>query len=139
MTTLTQSSSAPAPLAAVWIGRAMTGLVGLFLIFDGTIKVLDLAVVRETMVQLGYPPSLDRGLGVMILALTALYLFPRTAILGAVLLTGLYGGAIATHLRVGSPIASHLLFGVYLGLLTWGGLYLRDPRLRALFPLRRDV
>lgn len=137
MTALTHS--APAPVAPLWIGRAMTGFVGLFLIFDGTIKVLDLAIVRETMVQLGYPPSLDRGLGAMILALTALYLFPRTAVLGAVLLTGLFGGAMATHLRVGSPIASHLLFGVYLGLMAWGGLYLRDARLRALFPLRRDV
>ena len=134
MTTLTHS----APATALWTGRAMTGLVGLFLTFDGTIKVLDLPIVRETMVQLGYSPSLDRGLGVMILTLTALYLFPRTAVLGAVLLTGLYGGAIATQLRVGAPIASHLLFGVYLGLLTWGGLYLRDGRLRGVFPVRRD-
>ena len=136
MTTLTQST--PAPAAAVWAGRAMTGLIALFLTFDGVIKVLDLPVVRETMVQLGYPPSLDRGLGAMTLVLVALYLHPRTAVLGAVLITGLYGGAIATHLRVASPVFSHLLFGVYLGLLTWGGLYLRDARLRAVFPLRRN-
>lgn len=138
MTVVTVAEPDASPRLATWAGRAMSGLVGLFLAFDGAIKLLDLPVVRETMVQLGYPASLDRGLGVLILALTGLYLFPPTAVLGAVLLTGLFGGAVATHLRVGSPLFSHLLFGVYLGLMTWGGLWLRDPALRAILPLRRS-
>ena len=76
-------------------------------------------------------------LGLIVLGCAVLYAWPRTAILGAVLTTGLLGGAIATHMRIGSPLFSHTLFGVYLGLLTWGGVYLRDARLGAIFPLRR--
>jgi hypothetical protein len=97
-----------------------------------------LSVVTETMTALGYPPGLERGLGVLTLVCVLLYAVPRTRVLGAILLTGLFGGAMATHLRVGSPLFSHLLFGVYLGLLVWGGLYLRDARLRALIPFRCD-
>lgn len=91
------------------------------------------------MDQLGYPAnvSLARGLGILTLVCTVLYAIPRTSVLGAILLTGLLGGAIATHLRVGSPLFTHLLFGVYLGLMVWGALYLRDDRLRALIPWRR--
>lgn len=127
--------------AALWIGRAMSGLVVAFLIFDGGIKLAPLSVVTETMQQLGYSgsPELARGLGVMTLAIALLYALPRTSILGAILLTGLLGGAMATHLRVGSPLFSHLFFGLYLGLIAWGGLYLRDGRLRRLFPLRQDT
>jgi hypothetical protein len=77
-----------------------------------------------------------RTLGVLTLLCTALYAWPRTAVLGAILLTGYMGGAMATHLRVGSPLFSHLLFGFYLGLMIWGGLWLREPRLRALIPFR---
>ncbi|OUL99051.1 DoxX family protein [Variovorax sp. JS1663] len=123
--------------AARWTGRVLSTLVVLFLLFDGLIKVVELDVVRETMVQLGYPPNLGFGLGVLTLAIALLYALPRTALLGAVLLTGLLGGAIATHLRVGSPLFSHLLFGVYVGLMAWGGLWLRDDKLRALLPIRR--
>lgn len=128
------------PPAALWIGRAMSGLVVAFLIFDGGIKFAPLSVVTETMQQLGYSgsPELARGLGVMTLAIALLYALPRTSILGAILLTGLLGGAMATHLRAGSPLFSHLFFGLYLGLIAWGGLYLRDVRLRRLFPLRQD-
>lgn len=128
------------PPAALWIGRAMSGLVVAFLIFDGGIKLAPLSVVTETMQQLGYSgsPELARGLGLMTLAIALLYALPRTSILGAILLTGLLGGAMATHLRVGSPLFSHLFFGLYLGLIAWGGLYLRDVRLRRLFPLRQD-
>lgn len=128
------------PPAALWIGRAMSGLVVAFLIFDGGIKLAPLSVVTETMQQLGYSgsPELARGLGVMTLAIALLYALPRTSILGAILLTGLLGGAMATHLRVGSPLFSHLFFGLYLGLIAWGGLYLRDVRLRRLLPLRQD-
>ena len=128
------------PPVALWIGRAMSGLVVAFLIFDGGIKLAPLSVVTETMQQLGYSgsPELARGLGVMTLAIALLYALPRTSILGAILLTGLLGGAMATHLRAGSPLFSHLFFGLYLGLIAWGGLYLRDVRLRRLFPLRQD-
>lgn len=127
----------PASLT-LWIGRLLSALVVLFFLFDGTIKVLELDIVKETMTQLGYPPELGFGLGVLTLVCAALYAIPQTSVLGAILLTGLLGGAIATHLRVGSPIFSHLLFGVYLGIMMWGGLFLRDERLRGLLPLRHE-
>ena len=137
----THSEAAPISNAAMWTGRILSGLVVLFLLFDGAIKLIPISAVTETMEQLGYPASADvaRGLGVLTLLCTVLYAVPRTSVLGAILLTGYLGGAMATHLRVGSPIFSHLLFGFYLGLMVWGGLYLRDPRLRALIPLRRDA
>lgn len=122
--------------ASVWIGRAMRGLIVAFLLFDGGIKVIGLPIVDETMAQLGYPPGLGLVLGVMTLLIAVLFAVPRTAVLGAILLTGLLGGAMATHLRVGSPLFSHLLFGLYLGLIAWGGLWLTDARLRALLPIR---
>ncbi|MDB5599129.1 MAG: hypothetical protein JWN71_1173 [Xanthobacteraceae bacterium] len=137
MTTLDQT--APVSRAALWAGHIISGILILFLIFDGAIKLLPLDIVTQTMAQLGYPPTADlaRTLGILTLICTALYAIPRTSILGAILLTGYLGGAIATHLRVESPLFSHLLFGVYLGLMAWGGLWLRDPKLRALIPLRR--
>jgi len=124
---------------AIWSGRTLSGLVILFLVADGAMKLVPIPIVPETMGQLGYPTSVElaRGLGIVTLLCTALYAFPRTAVLGAILLTGYMGGAMATHLRVGSPLFSHMLFGFYLGLMIWGGLYLRDERLRALIPLRR--
>jgi hypothetical protein len=124
--------------SGLWTGRVMSAVVILFLIFDATIKLIPIQPVIDSMVQLGYPdtPSLAKLLGVITLGCAVLYAWPRTAVLGAILMTGLLGGAIATHLRVGSPIFSHLLFGLYLGLLAWGGLYLRDPRLRTLMPFR---
>ncbi|MPZ37374.1 MAG: DoxX family protein [Rhizobiales bacterium] len=130
----------PISKTALRTGWIMSGLVIAFLLFDGIIKLIPLGIVTETMDQLGYgaSPTLARGLGILTLVCVALYAFPRTAVLGAILLTGLFGGAMTTHLRVGSPIFSHFLFGLYLGLLMWGGLYLRDDRLRALIPWRRD-
>jgi hypothetical protein len=120
------------------IGRIMSGLVIVFLVFDAAIKLVPIAPVSETLTVLGWPASdvMARGLGVLTLVCTLLYATPRTAVLGAILLTGYLGGAMATHLRVGSPVFTHLLFGLYLGLLLWGGLYLRDPRLRTLIPIR---
>jgi len=128
---------APAAGAAVWTGRVLSGLVVLFLLFDGGIKVVGMDVVRQTLAELGYPENIGFGLGVMTLVIAVLYAIPRTSLLGAILLTGLLGGAMATHLRVGSPIFSHLLFGVYVGLMAWGGLFLRDSRLRSMLPVRR--
>jgi hypothetical protein len=134
-TTLT--SAAPATGAVRWTGRVLSALVVLFLLFDGLIKVARLPVVEETMAQLGYPAGLGFGLGVLTLAIALLYALPRTALLGAILLTGLLGGAMATHLRAVCPLFSHLLFGLYIGLMAWGGLYLRDEKLRAWLPIRR--
>ena len=124
---------------SVRLGHGLSGLVILFMAFDGIIKLVPLDVVVETTAQLGYPASQSfaRGLGVLGLACTALYAYPRTSVLGAILLTGYLGGTVATHLRVGSPVVSHMLFGVYLGVLLWGGLFLRDDRLRSLIPYRR--
>ena len=117
---------------ALWAGRLLSSLAILFLIFDGMIKLPPLEIVTATMKELGHPTSdsFARFLGIVTLASTALYAWPRTALLGAVLLTGLFGGAIATHLRIGSPLFSHTLFGIYIGILVWGGLWLRDERVR---------
>ena len=102
-------------------------------------KLLALPIVLETSTQLGYQgtPGLARTLGVILFIFAVLYVYPRTSILGAVLLTGFLGGAVATHVRVDSPLLTHTLFGVYLGVFVWGGLLLRDERLRMLFPWRR--
>ena len=125
--------------AARWTGYVMSGLVILFLLFDGGIKLVPLEIVTQTSGEIGLPtdPSNARLLGILTLIGVVLYAIPQTAVLGAILLTGYMGGAIATHLRIDSPLFSHTLFGVYLGLLIWGGLYLREPRLRALIPFRR--
>jgi hypothetical protein len=116
------------------VGFIMSGLVILFLLLDATMKLLQLPVVLETTTQLGWPVTTIFPLGIVLLSCTALYALPRTSVLGAVLLTAYLGGAVSAHARIGSPIFSHLLFGVYLGAMLWGGLYLRDDRLRALIP-----
>jgi hypothetical protein len=123
----------------VWAGRVTSGLVILFLLMDGAIKMVPIQPVIDSLKELGYPASdsFARLLGLIVLACTALYAWPRTAALGAILLTGLFGGAIASHLRLGDPLFSHTLFGVYLGVLMWAGLWFRDPALRTLIPLNR--
>jgi hypothetical protein len=119
-----------------WIGYAISALGVLFLILDAVIKVLRLAPAIEATVQLGYPEHLVLTIGLVELACLVVYVIPRTAVLGAILMAGYLGGAITTHLRIGSePFA--VFFPVILGLMLWGGLYLRDPQLRALIPLRR--
>ncbi len=123
--------------AMIWTGRVMSGVVILFLLFDGAIKLIPLDVVTETSRELGIPTDLARTLGVLTLICTVLYAIPLTSVLGAVLMTGYLGGAIYVHMSNGSPLLSHTLFGIYLALLMWGGLYLRDPQLRAIFPFRR--
>jgi hypothetical protein len=122
--------------ALVWVGRVMSGLVIAFMLLDGAMKLVPLDVVVTTSEQMGIPGSLARPLGITGLVCTLLYAFPRTSVLGAILLTGYLGGAIASHFRLNDPIFTHTLFGLYLGLLAWGGLYLRDARLRALIPLQ---
>ena len=125
---------------ALWAGHILSSLAILFLIFDGMTKLPPLEIVTATMKELGYPTtdSFARFLGIVTLACTALYAWPRTALLGAVLLTGLFGGAIATHLRIGSPLFSHTLFGIYVGVMVWGGLWLRDERVRQVMPFMRQ-
>jgi len=122
----------------LWTGRIMSGLVIAFMLLDGAMKLVPLDVVVTTSEQMGIPGSLARTLWIIGLICTLLYAVPRTSVLGAILLTGYLGGAVASHLRLGDPIFTHTLFGLYLGLLAWGGLYLRDARLRALIPLRMD-
>jgi hypothetical protein len=124
---------------ATWrvrIGWALTVLCGLFLIFDGVGKLLMLAPVVEATVRLGFPTNLIQGVGILLLACTLIHLIPRTAILGAILLTGFLGGAVAIQMRAGSP-PFETVFPVLFALLVWGGVYLREPRLCTLLPLRR--
>lgn len=120
-----------------WISWLLSGLFVAFMLFDIGIKLSGMPIVAETQRGLGWPVELTPFLALTEAVLLALYLFPRTSVLGAVLFTGLFGGTVAAHLRIGSPLFSHVLFGVYLALFMWGGLYLREPRLRALFPLVR--
>lgn len=116
----------------------MSGLPALFLLFDSVIHLMKIKPVEEAFVQLGYAASLAHGLGIIELICLILYVIPRTAVLGAILLTGYLGGAIASNLRIGSPLLSTVLFPIYVALPLWGGLYLRDARLRALIPLRSE-
>jgi hypothetical protein len=134
----TLAETAPVPKSALWLGRVLSGLVTLFLLLDGGMKLVPLSVVTETMDRIGYGSSetLARSLGVITLVCTVLYAVPPTSILGAILLTGYLGGAMASHVRIDSPLFSHILFGFYLGLMLWGGLWLRDRRLRSLIPFR---
>jgi hypothetical protein len=120
----------------LWTGRILSALAILFLLFDTIGKLLRLPPFVEGTTQLGYPASAVLGIGILELLCLVGYLIPRTAILGAVLLTGYLGGAVATHVRVGSPLFTHILFPIYVGGLIWGGLYLRDSRLRALLQAR---
>jgi hypothetical protein len=124
--------------ARTWIARISSGLAILFLVVDAIMKFLKPAPVTEAFAQVGWPVGLAVNLGAVLLCCTILYVIPRTAVLGAILLTGYLGGAVATHLRVGDPLFSHVLFPTYLGVMLWGALFLRDERLRALIPLRKE-
>ena len=117
--------------ARLWTSRALTLLIVAFLVMDATMKVLRAAPAVQGTAELGYPASSIVGIGLLLLACTALYVIPRTSIVGALLLTGYLGGAIASQVRVGNPLFSHVLFPVYFAAIIWGALYLRDTRLRA--------
>ena len=136
MATLASSEPAATP-PLVWIGRALTALFALFM-FGASIapKLLGMPVAAETIEALGWSRDYVLMIGLFELTFTVLYLIPRTSVLGAVLMTALLGGAMATHIRVGSPLLSHTLFSIYLALFMWGGLWLRSPALRAVFPLK---
>ncbi|AMV27005.1 hypothetical protein VT84_21565 [Gemmata sp. SH-PL17] len=128
-------SPAPRSRGLLWTGRVLSGLVGGFLLLDGVAKLFKPEPVVEGTVKLGYPESVIVPLGITLTVCSVLYLIPRTAILGAILLTGYLGGAIATHVRVGDDVFT-IVFGAAFGVIVWLGLYLREPRLRALVPLR---
>lgn len=124
--------------AMLWTGRVLTGLFALFMLGASIApKLLHMPVAEHTLAQLGWPAGHAFAIGLLELGCVVLYLLPRTRVLGAVLMMGVLGGAMATQVRVGNPLFSHVLFSVYLGLFMWGGLWLRDARLRALFPVVR--
>ena len=117
-------------------GTVCTSVAALFLAFDTILKVLRLDAAVQGTTSLGYPADTVLLIGIIELVCLVLYLVPRTSVLGALLMTGYLGGAIATHVRISSPLLTHTLFPIYVALLLWGGLYLREPRLRALVPFR---
>jgi len=130
-----ESTQFPVSTKALWGGRIASALSALFLVFDSVLKLVKPAPVVEGTVRLGYPESVIIPLGIVLLSCTVLYLIPRTSVLGAILLTGYLGGAVATHVRVGQGPLEPML-PIFLGVLLWGGLYLRDVRMRALIPFR---
>ena len=124
--------------AMIWTGRVLTGLFALFMLGASIApKLLGLPIAEETMTQLGWPNGYVLMIGLIELTCLVLYLIPQTSVFGAVLMMSLLGGAMATQIRAGSPLFSHILFSIYLGLFMWGGLWLRDPAVRALFPYRK--
>jgi hypothetical protein len=133
-----QTQDSARPKWTRWTGWIMTGLMIAFLLFDSVSKLMLERHVVEATTNIGYPLDVIRPLGLICLVCTILYAIPRTSLLGAILLTGYLGGAIASKMRIEDPLFSSVLFGLYFGILVWGGLYLRDERLRALIPLRRD-
>ncbi|HVT46682.1 MAG TPA: DoxX family protein [Vicinamibacterales bacterium] len=131
-----QAGGARRSSARLWTGRVLSGIAVLFLTFDFAVKLLRLPSTVEIMAQLGYPAAVIVPLGLVEIACLVVYLVPRTAPLGAVLWTGYLGGAMATHVRVGNPLFSHVLFPIYIAALIWGGLWLRDARVRRFFGSR---
>lgn len=115
-----------------WVGTAILALVVLFFLFDAIAKLILIKPVIDTTISLGWPVESARPLGILLLACTILYVIPRTSILGAILLTGYLGGAVATQARVGNPLFTHVLFGVYVGILVWLAIFIRDPNVRRL-------
>ncbi len=135
--TIDAPPSASVSTSARRTGLVLTGIAVLFLTFDTALKMVAAPEAVTSTTELGYPASVLSLLWILEAVLLVLYLVPRTAIMGAILWTGYLGGAIATHVRVENPLFSHVLFPVYVALLLWGGLWLREPRLRVLMPVRR--
>ena len=123
--------------ARLWAGRALLAVPVLFLVFDSVIKLMRIAPVLDSFNELGYPESQALAIGILESVCLIVLLVPRTSILGAILLTGYLGGAVATHVRVGSPLVSHVLFPVYVAILLWAAVLIREDRLRGLVPLRK--
>ena len=139
----TTSHSVPVPSTAprgqVWAGRVLSGLAVLFLAGDTVFKLIASPEALKGTTELGWQASAVFVIGVLELVCLVAYLVPRTAVLGAVLFTGYFGGAIATHLRIDNPLFTHVLFPVYIAAFMWGGLFLRDRALRAVLPFRRSA
>lgn len=133
----TETLAIPVSAKRPWAGYIVSGLPALFLLLDAVGKLVKPAPVVEGTLALGYQESIIIPLGVVLLLSTLLYAIPKTSAIGAILLTGYLGGAVATHVRVDNPLFTHTLFPVYLGILLWIGLFLRDERLRALIPIRK--
>ena len=131
------AQTVPISTGKLWIARIITALVVLFLLFDLIVKLLRLPVAIQATVQLGYPESAVLVIGIIELLCLITYLIPRTSVFGAILLTGYLGGAIASQFRAGNPLFSHTLFPIYIALLIWAPLFLRDERVRALIPVRK--
>jgi hypothetical protein len=123
----------------LWTGRVLSAIFVLFMLGASVApKLLGLPIAEETMKALGWPVGHVLWIGIFELICVLLYVYPRTNLLGAVLTMALFGGAMATHIRAGSPLFSHVLFSIYLALIMWGGLWLRDPKIRAMFPVRKE-
>ena len=123
---------------SLWAGRVVSALVVLMLLADSVAKIVKAAPVLKAQADLGFPDSLTVGIGIILLICTCVYAIPRTSILGAILLTGFLGGAIAVKLRIGDSLFGQTLFPAYIGIMAWGGLFLREDRLRTLIPLLRE-
>jgi len=133
-----QSPSTPVSKKMLWGGRIISAIPILFLLMDGIMKLFKPAPVVEATLRLGYPETTIIPLGIVLLICTVVYAIPRTSALGAILLTGYLGGAVATHVRVGEGVFP-IVFPIIMGVLIWGGLFLRDERVRALIPVRRQA
>ncbi len=134
-----EASSPAVSKRALWAGRTISTVITLLLVLDAVMKFFKPKPVVDAFAHLGIPIELDFAIGTLLLLCTLLYAAPATSILGAILLTGYLGGAVMSHLRAGDPLFTHVLFPTYLGSLIWLGLYLRDPRLRVLIPLRNRL
>jgi hypothetical protein len=122
----------------LWAGRVLSALAVLFFLFDGVLKLIKPPIVVSSTVELGYHESVILPLGIVLITCTLLYVIPRTSVLGAILLTGYLGGAVATHVRAGTGAFS-IVFPIIFGVIVWGGLFGREPRLRSLIPLRSNA
>lgn len=123
----------------LWSGRIVSWVITLLLLLDAVMKILQVPQVMEGTLKVGYPANAVRPIGIILLVCLICYVVPRTSVLGAILLTGYLGGAVATNVRISAPLFSYTLIPVYVGVLVWGGLFLQDTRLRALIPLRKGA
>lgn len=121
----------------LWTGRILSGIAALFMVFDGIIHLMKIQPVVDAFAQLGFPLDLSVVLGILELACLVVYLVPHTSVLGAILLTGYLGGAVAANVRIGTPLFSNVLFPVYIGILFWGGIFLRNGLLCELLPIQK--
>ena len=123
-------------MTRIWIGRVISALVVAFVLFDTVLHLINIPLVQKASVELGLPVGIAPVIGIIELLCILLYAIPATSVLGAILLTGYLGGAVAAQLRVGNPLFGQILFPIYVGLMVWGGLWLREPRLSKLIPIR---